>query len=205
MIAQSFPKNTTAILLGSGFGRGRTEAFQNLCAQLEAHKGVGIVLDADSFYYGDIGKLLDVLSKRRTRVILTPHPKEFQSLLKLCALGDYTIGELADDRIEIVKKFSERFPHIVLVLKGANTVIASERGVFVSVEGNQSLAKAGSGDVLAGLVCALLAQQYDAEDAAVTAVLAHGIASQRFARAYNLTPPKLIDAVGSLINKLPPV
>ena len=205
MIAKSFPKNTTAILLGSGFGRDRTEAFQNLCTKLEAHKGAGIVLDADSFYYGDIVRLLDVFSKRRTRVILTPHPKEFQSLLKLCALGDYTIGELADDRIEIVKKFSERFPHIVLVLKGANTVIASERGVFVSVEGNQSLAKAGSGDVLAGLVCALLAQQYDAEDAAVTAVLAHGIASQRFARAYNLTPPKLIDAVGSLINKLPPV
>ena len=205
MIAKSFPENTTAILLGSGFGRDRTEAFQNVCKQLEAYKDAGIVLDADSFYYGDIGKLLDALSKRRTRVILTPHPKEFQSLLKLCALGDYTIGQLADDRIRIVKKFSERFPHIVLVLKGANTVIASERGVFVSVEGNQSLAKAGSGDVLAGLICALLAQQYDAEDAAVTAVLAHGIASQRFARAYNLTPPKLIDAVGNLINKLQPV
>ena len=80
-------------------------------------------------------------------------------------------------------------------------MIASERGVFVSVEGNQSLAKAGSGDVLAGLICALLAQQYDAEDAAVTAVLAHGIASQRFARAYDLTPPKLIDAVGKLRNE----
>ena len=84
-------------------------------------------------------------------------------------------------------------------------MIASERGVFVSVEGNQSLAKAGSGDVLAGFVCALLAQRYGAEEAAVTAVLAHGIASQRFARSYNLTPPKLIDAVGSLMNELQPV
>ena len=205
MIAQSFPKNTTAILLGSGFGRGRAEAFQNVCAQIEAYKGAGIVLDADAFYYGDIVKLLDVLSKRRTRVILTPHPKEFQSLLKLCALGDYTIGQLADDRIEIVKKFSARFPHIVLVLKGANTVIASERGVFVSVEGNQSLAKAGSGDVLAGLICALLAERYGAQDAALTAVLAHGIASQRFPCSYNLTPLKLIDAVGNLMNESQPV
>ena len=205
MIAQSFPKNTTAILLGSGFGRGRAEAFQNVCAQIEAYKGAGIVLDADAFYYGDIVKLLDVLSKRRTRVILTPHPKEFQSLLKLCALGDYTIGQLADDRIEIVKKFSARFPHIVLVLKGANTVIASERGVFVSVEGNQSLAKAGSGDVLAGLICALLAERYGAQDAALTAVLAHGIASQRFPCSYDLTPLKLIDAVGNLMTESQPV
>ena len=169
---------------------------------MEAHKGAGIVLDADSFYYGDIVNLLDALDKRRTRVVLTPHPKEFQSLLKLCALGDYTIGQLADDRIEIVKKFSARFPHIVLVLKGANMVIASERGVFVSVEGNQSLAKAGSGDVLAGLICALLAERYGAEDGAVTAVLAHGIASQRYECSYNLTPPKLIDAVGGLMSGL---
>ncbi|MBC6718933.1 NAD(P)H-hydrate dehydratase [Treponema sp. Marseille-Q4130] len=202
MIAKSFPQNTTAILLGSGFGRDRTDAFQSVCAHIEEHKGAGIVLDADSFYYGDIVNLLDALAKRRTRVVLTPHPKEFQSLLKLCSLGDYTIAEIADDRIEIVKKFSARFPHTVLVLKGANTVIASERGVFVSVEGNQSLAKAGSGDVLAGLVCALLAERYGAEDAAVTAVLAHGIASQRFARSYNLTPPKLIDAVGGLMSGL---
>ncbi len=202
MIAKSFPKNTTAILLGSGFGRDRTDAFQSVCARIEAHKGAGIVLDADSFYYGDIVNLLDALAKRRTRVVLTPHPKEFQSLLKLCSLGDYTIAEIADDRIEIVKKFSARFPHSVLVLKGANTVIASDRGVFVSVEGNQSLAKAGSGDVLAGLICALLAQRYGAEDAAVTGVLAHGIASQRFARSYNLTPMKLIDAVGGLMSGL---
>lgn len=201
MIAKSFPQNTTSILLGSGFGRDRTEIFQNVCGQLEAYRRSGIVLDADAFYYANIVTLLDVLSKRRARVVLTPHPKEFQSLLKLCALGDYTIGELADDRIEIVKKFSARFPHIVLVLKGANTLIASERGVFVSVEGNQCLAKGGSGDVLAGFICALLAQQYDARDAAVTAVLAHGIASRRFARSYNLTPMKLIDAVGKLMNE----
>lgn len=199
MIAQSFPQNTSAILIGSGFGRGRTEAFRNLCAKLEAHGYAGVVLDADAFYYGDIAQLLAALSKRRTRTVLTPHPKEFQSLLKVCALGDYTIEQLASDRIEIVKKFSARFPHIVLVLKGANTVIASDRGIFVSVEGNQSLAKAGSGDVLAGLICALLAERYGAEDAAVTGVLAHGIASQRFARSYNLTPMKLIDAVGNLI------
>jgi len=205
MAAKSFPKNTTAILFGSGFGRDRPEDFQNVCAYIETHKGVGIVLDADSFYYGDIANLLDAFAKRRARVVLTPHPKEFQSLLKLCALGDYTIEELADDRIELVKRFSARFPHIVLVLKGANTVIASARGVFVSVEGNQSLAKAGSGDVLAGLICALLAQRYGAEDAAVTAVLAHGIASQRFMRSYNLTPLKLIDAVGDLMNELPQI
>ena len=202
MVAKSFPQNTTAILVGSGFGRDRTDAFQSVCAYIEAHKGAGIVLDADSFYYGDIVNLLDALDKRRTRVVLTPHPKEFQSLLKLCSLGDYTIAEIADDRIEIVKKFSARFSHIVLVLKGANTVIASERGVFVSVEGNQSLAKAGSGDVLAGLICALLAERYGAEDAAVTAVLAHGIASQRYECSYNLTPPKLIDAVGGLMSGL---
>lgn len=195
MSAKMFPKNTTAVLLGSGFGRVQYNAAEELLAWISLHKDVRIVLDADMFYYEKISSLLKRFSQR---VVLTPHPKEFQSLLKLCSFGSHSVETLVENRLEFVKKFSAQFPKAVLVLKGANTFISCGSGVFISTEGNQCLAKAGSGDVLAGLICALLAQNYSTQEAAITAVLAHGCASQPFAKSYAISPHKLIREIEKL-------
>lgn len=200
MCGTELPANTTAVLLGSGLGRSDYGAVKIVEQWLAAHKTAGLVLDADMFYYGGIMQLLDALAENclHARVVLTPHPKEFQSLMNLCALGDYTIQQIAVGRLSYVKKFTARFPHTVLVLKGANTVISCRSGIFISTEGRPCLAKAGSGDVLAGFICALLAQGYSAEDAAVTGVLAHGCASQHAASSYSMTPLKLIELAARL-------
>jgi ADP-dependent NAD(P)H-hydrate dehydratase / NAD(P)H-hydrate epimerase len=200
MCGTELPANTTAVLLGSGLGRCDYSAVQQFVSWLSVQKKAGLVLDADMFYFDGIMQLLDTAGKKcpEARIVLTPHPKEFQSLLHLCVLGDYTIQQLSDDRLSLVKKFAARFPYVVLVLKGANTVISCKRGVFISTEGCPCLAKAGSGDVLAGFICALLAQGYTAEDAAITGVLAHGIASQHAASSYSMTPLKLIAAAAQL-------
>ena len=91
------------------------------------------------------------------------------------------------------------FPNVTIVIKSANTFIATENQVFICDEGRQNLAKGGSGDVLAGLIGSLLAQNYSAKDAAITGVLVHAKASQKIgAEAFDLSPEKLIDEISNL-------
>ncbi len=158
-----------------------------------------LVLDADIFYWPQIKDLLAV----KKNVVLTPHPKEFAALLKNLGMGDYTVAQVVARRFELVKDFCRAYPDCVLVLKGANVLIASklqgeqEPRVYINELGTSALAKGGSGDVLAGMIGALLAQGYLPLEAAVTASIAHASASRAFASAdYTLTP-------FSLLNRLP--
>ena len=199
MIGETFRKNTRALVVGPGLGQDNYDFISHIQNWIIKQKTCGLVLDADMFYYDKIALLLKEFSTKcpNARIVLTPHPKEFASLLTLCSLGSYSIQEITSNRFELVKKFNATFPNVVLILKGANSLIAG-KNIYVCTEGHPCLAKAGSGDVLAGLVCALLAQEYSAENAAITATLAHGIASQKFSNGFGMTPLKLIESCASL-------
>ena len=81
----------------------------------------------------------------------------------------------------------------MLVIKSANTFIAAGGQIFIVADGCPSLAKGGSGDLLAGMIAALLAQGYSSKDAAITACQAHALAAKKTgASSYSLTPLKLI-------------
>ena len=81
-------------------------------------------------------------------------------------------------------------------MKSANTFIAEGDETFIIADGAQSLAKGGSGDILAGLAAALLAQGYSAKDAAITAAGYHASLSKKLGnQAYNLTPEKLLKII----------
>lgn len=156
------------------------------------------VLDADIFYWPQIKDLLAA----KKNVVLTPHPKEFAALLKNLGLGDYTVAQVVERRLELAKEFCAAFPGATLLLKGANVLIASklqgeeEPRVYINALGTSALAKGGSGDVLAGMIGALLAQGYLPLEAAVTASIAHASASHAFdGKDYSLTPFDLIDAI----------
>lgn len=149
------------------------------------------VLDAGVFYHKEI---LQALEKE---VVLTPHPKEFLSLLKLVGIN-ISMLELLDNKLEIARDFSQKYPKVVLLLKGANTLIAHQGQVFINILGSVALAKAGSGDVLAGLILSLLSQHYTPLDAAINASLAHAIASLEFKNNYALTPLNLIEKIKRL-------
>lgn len=202
MAATDFPANTTAVALGMGLGRTdgtATPYFDWLCA----HAEIPCVIDADAFFSDG---LRDFLQKRSTDtlggIVLTPHPKEFQSLLALCGLGNYTISDCVIERPALMETFCRAFPKVVLLVKGANPMIGTFDGaqfkLFVNPLGKNCLAKAGSGDVLAGLICSLLAQGYTPLDATISASLAHALASCRFKNDFALTPLALIDAVSNL-------
>ncbi|WP_139541643.1 NAD(P)H-hydrate dehydratase [Helicobacter pylori] len=149
------------------------------------------VLDAGVFYHKEV---LQALEKE---VVLTPHPKEFLSLLKLVGIN-ISMLELLDNKLEIARDFSQKYPKVVLLLKGANTLIAHQGRTFINNLGSVALAKAGSGDVLAGLILSLLSQNYTPLDAAINASLVHALASLEFKNNYALTPLDLIEKIKRL-------
>ena len=198
MTAVALPEKTAAVAVGMGLGRGDDVAspwFDWLCA----HSNVPCVIDADACYARGLPALL---RQRTAGVVLTPHPKEFQALLEICALGSHSIADCVNLRPSLMAKFCRAFPGVVLLVKGANVMIGVHDGgrqrLYVNPLGTAALATAGSGDVLAGLVCALLAQGRVPLDAACNASLAHALASRAFRHGYALSPLSLIEAVATL-------
>jgi len=156
-----------------------------------ALRGKSCVIDADLCYEREILSLLNANSN----LILTPHPKEFCSLLKIAGIADLSVSELQERRFELARAWSEKFSG-VLVLKGANTLIAQAGIIYVCDKGSAALAKGGSGDVLAGLIGGLLAQGYSPLQASICGVLAHALAARAFAKnSYALNPLDLIEEV----------
>ncbi len=184
VFCENFPKKLSAFALGMGL-EGLPKDF-NRWLELAP-----CVLDAGVFYHKEV---LQALEKE---VILTPHPKEFLSLLELVGIN-ISMLELLDNKLEIARDFSQKYPKVVLLLKGANTLIAHQGRTFINILGSVALAKAGSGDVLAGLIVSLLSQNYTPLDAAINASLAHALAGLEFKNHYALTPLDLIEKIKRL-------
>ncbi|MCR4938654.1 MAG: NAD(P)H-hydrate epimerase [Treponemataceae bacterium] len=209
MSSTRLPGNATAAALGMGLGRG-AEAERNAEARLSqlAESSISCILDADIFYLRSLPEFLEKSCGKR-ELVLTPHPKEFLSLLRICGL--FAEDVLQETQIKspvsyVIKKreklsaeFCAKYPGLVLLVKGASPLISvckyGKIRHFVNPLGKNCLAKGGSGDVLSGLVCALLAQGYPALDAALQASLAHSLASRRITTDYGMTPQMLIEAV----------
>ncbi len=184
VFCENFPKKLSAFALGMGL--------ENIPKDFNKWLELApCVLDAGVFYHKEV---LQALEKE---VILTPHPKEFLSLLKLVGIN-ISMLELLDNKLEIARDFSQKYPKVVLLLKGANTLIAHQGRTFINILGSVALAKAGSGDVLAGLIVSLLSQNYTPLDAAINASLAHALAGLEFKNNYALTPLDLIEKIKRL-------
>ena len=215
MLSDKVPETATALAIGMGLGCEQ----QNFAPYLELLKNgeVPAVVDADLFYCKSLPQILEARSKKCAQgnkgaaTILTPHPKEFAELLKNCGLADVSAADIQKDRLGYAKMFCEAYKNIVLILKGSTPIISvcsSREGecafeAFFNPHGNAMLAKGGSGDVLSGLVAALLAQGWCAKQAAVQASLAHALASNSAASkisSYAFTPSSLIEEI-SLLEK----
>lgn len=160
----------SALLVGPGMGKDRhTEMVtQQIVQQVECP----VLLDADALR----ARVVEVAHKRRPhfgRVVLTPHMGEFMRIAKF-AEPNYTIEALLD--------FSESF-RVLTVLKGANTRICDGESVIYNTQGGPVLSRGGSGDLLAGLIGGMIAQNNVCVPTAVArGVLLHGLAAQRLAR-----------------------
>lgn len=176
-----------AIGAGPGLGQGAAQAA--MLGKLMRAATCPMVLDADA---------LNILSHNRylleyvpTGSIITPHPGELQRLTGPAA--DW------DDMILKAKAFASE-NGLTVIVKGAPTVTVTPTGtMYVNTTGNPGMATGGSGDVLTGIVLALLAQGYDNEQAAPIAVYIHGLAGDIAARELSMTAMTSAD----IANRLP--
>lgn len=187
------PDNASALAIGMGLGC----HFESEFLQKHVVKShLPIVLDADSLYHKE---LLSVLDQKDREIVITPHPKEFVLLWKILTGEQLTVTEVQNKRFETVRKFNAKYPHITLLLKGANTLVIQEEILYINPLGCSKLSKGGSGDVLSGLIVSLLAQGYTAIDAAVQASLALATAASRYkGSSYAMVSTDLVKEVGKL-------
>jgi NAD(P)H-hydrate epimerase len=155
-----------ALAIGPGLGSapGTVESVQKVIAE----SCCPAVLDADAL--NALPGATELLRAREGVTVLTPHPGEASRMTGI------DIDEIERDRIGFARQFAAEFDS-VLVLKGHQTLIATPDGeVTVNTTGNPGMASGGCGDVLTGIVVALLAQKMEAEVAAVLGVYLHGLA-----------------------------
>jgi hydroxyethylthiazole kinase-like uncharacterized protein yjeF len=139
------------------------------------------------------------LARRETPVVLTPHPVEAARLLSA------SVADIQADRVDSALKLAAHFRADV-VLKGCGSVIATADGRWaINTTGNAGLASAGSGDVLTGMVAALLAQAWPAEMALACGVHLHGTAADQLAAdgcgPIGMTAGELIPVARRLLNR----
>jgi len=128
-----------------------------------------IVLDADGI--NALADNRDIIDKIKKHVILTPHPGEMAHLV-----GAKSSQDIQSNRIEIAKSFVRGKKNLTLVLKGYRTIVMNEEKFYINTTGNPGMATAGTGDVLTGMIAALLGQNYTPFDAAQLGVYLHGLA-----------------------------
>jgi ADP-dependent NAD(P)H-hydrate dehydratase / NAD(P)H-hydrate epimerase len=167
-------KTISVVAVGPGLStEGDAPAFAR---QMVEKTTVPVVIDADALNAFE-GKT-DLLNGEGRVMVLTPHPGE------MARLAGMTVKEVEADRVGLARRFATKHK-LTLVLKGWRTLIAHPDGsIAVNTSGNPAMAKGGSGDILTGIVAAMLAQfPNDVARAVETAVYLHGLAADFAAHA----------------------
>lgn len=184
--------------LACGPGLGQSQVARHLLDQ-SIKAPVPLVLDADALNLMAEDRQLEAdLHSRTLPAILTPHPAEAARLLA-CSVGD-----VQADRLKVAVELANRY-RCHVALKGCGTVIAAVDGrKWVNSTGNPGMATAGMGDVLSGLIIALLAQNWPPDMALLASVHLHGAAADRLVTQgvgpIGLTAGEVIDAARNLFN-----
>ncbi len=161
--------NSDAILFGCGIGKCRHNV-KTLKFLLSNYKKT-IIIDADGI--NALSDNIELLEKSKASVILTPHPGE---MARLCQT---TVEKIEENRIKFAKKIALKYKCYV-VLKGANTLVATPKGeINFNILGNSGMSTGGSGDVLAGIITSLSAQGYTDREAAEYGVFLHSEAADK--------------------------
>jgi len=184
-------QSTDAVAVGCGLGNSKNS--RKIVDFVLKNADCPIILDADGINsISDNINILQTLSvlpaspdsKNATaipRLVLTPHPAEFSRITGL------TVAEIQSNRVDYSRNFAKKFK-VIVVLKGVNTVIAAPDGrVAVNTTGNAGLAKAGTGDVLTGIIASLAAQGTPLFEAAVLGVYLHGLTADELAQTIPLS------------------
>lgn len=183
-----------AIVIGPGLGR--ASYVRPLLETVLTHAYVPLVLDADAL--NTIAGFPELAEYYTENMIVTPHMGE------MARLSGKSIPELKEDPLTAAREYSSLFG-VTCVLKDAATVIAGPDGdTWINVSGNSGMAKAGAGDVLTGVIGALLVQGMEVPEAAAYGVFLHGLAGDSAVRKkgrYGLLAHEIADYINDAFNE----
>lgn len=188
--------NYTVISVGSGLSASASiSAFVDDLVRYLNKLDKKVVIDADA-----INVLAESeISKFPENSVITPHPMELSRLIKV------PVDEIQNDRIKYARYTADKYGCCV-VLKGNKTVVCTkELEVFVNTSGNSALAKAGSGDVLTGMISGFMAQGLSVKDASLLGVYLHGFSGELASddlTLYSVLATDLIDYIPNALKKL---
>ncbi len=176
-----------AVLIGPGLGQ--SKGCLSVTQYVLQHFNGPVILDADGINV--IKQHKNILRGRTCPTILTPHMGEFATI------G----GDVSFDRISAAEAFAEAYG-IILVLKGHRTVITDSKTTYINSTGNPGMATGGSGDVLAGIITALVGQHLDPLAAAACGAWLHGksgdICAEEFGQ-YGMLPSDMLQVLPRLL------
>ena len=158
----------SAIVLGPGIGR--SDDVTEFVFELLKMAKVPVALDADALFA--VSENMNILKTLNAPCAVTPHPGEMSRLTSL------SVAEILDDTIGTASNFADEY-NVVTVLKDAHTIIANPGGgININTTGNNSMSKAGTGDVLAGMIAGFTAQGMDVFSAGILGTFFHGKAGE---------------------------
>ena len=187
--------SSTCALIGCGIGL--SEFSKYTVKSIVENAKVPLVIDADALNI--LSLQTELLKSAKAEIVLTPHPKEAARLI------GKTTEEIQSDRIGSAKEIAKATGAIT-VLKGANTIIALPSGKnYIVTDGNPGMATAGTGDMLAGMIAAFIAQGLSPANAAISAVKLHALAGDIAVLEtgeLSLTPTDMINALPTVFKKI---
>ncbi len=157
-----------ASVLAIGPGLGQSDGMRALVRYAIAETDRPLVIDADGL--NALAGQTELLAGAKRPVVITPHPGEF------ARLSGKGVAAVQADRLQAAADLASMSEQLIVVLKGAGTVVTDGRRYFLNTTGNPGMATGGSGDVLTGVIAALIAQKLPAFDAAQLGVFVHGLA-----------------------------
>lgn len=186
-----------ADLIGIGCGLGKSDTAERVMQYTLERALVPCVVDADGINI--LSKHMEWIEETNALIVLTPHMKEMSRMLQC------SVKELIEQRMEKLHAFVERYK-VVCVLKDARTLVAKEhQNTYLNLSGNAAMAKAGSGDVLAGVIVGILAQQCEPYTSACLGVFLHGLAGD-MARdkkgVYSVLASDLVAEISSVLKNI---
>ncbi len=180
--------------IGPGLGTGRTS--EEILATVLTEYRKPLVIDADGLNL--LAQQPNLLYETEASVILTPHIGE------MMRLTDNTKEEILEDILQTARQFAREYG-VICALKDARTVVSDGSRVYVNTSGNNGMAVGGSGDILTGVICGLLAQKMPAFDAAALGVYLHGLAgdaAQEKRSAYGMIARDIADQIGEVLKQI---
>jgi len=183
-----FPEDIRACAIGPGISN-----------KSLVEKAVNHLMERDIPLVLDAGALFDrKYSKRAAPLVITPHPGEFARILGM------STEKVQQERISLASSYAQEH-QIIVVLKGADTVIAYPDGTgVINPTGNSGLAKGGSGDTLTGMLLAMLSTEKDAYSAVANAVYIHGMCADELVKVQDersISASQIANIIGTVLRK----